>query len=178
MQDVETPSSRPSGAAVRNQLTRVHATLEALPLPQGVRRRILSMGMGLSVPYTGRASIEIAEFGSARAVVRVRNRRKVQNHMGSVHASAMFLLAETATGVVVAANLPDGAHYSVTHVEVDYQRRAKGDLTARASLDPTLQGALRSERKGRVRVPVSMIDADGNEPARFVIEWAFKHPKA
>ena len=37
----------------------------------------------------------------------IAHRRKVQNHIGGVHATATALLAETATGMVVGMNLPD-----------------------------------------------------------------------
>jgi acyl-coenzyme A thioesterase PaaI-like protein len=159
-----------------NQFNRVNARLRALPLPRRVREQVLTLGMGWAIPYLSTSSIELLSFDSGSARLRVRNARSVQNHMRSVHASAMYLLAEAATGTVVASNLPDKARYSVTHSEVDYVRRAVGDLVAVATLDAAQQRALREEPKGRLVVPVQVLDQDGNEPARFAIEWAWKHP--
>jgi acyl-coenzyme A thioesterase PaaI-like protein len=166
-------SAQPSQS---NQFNRLNARLGALPLPRRWRQQALTLGMRWTIPYLSTSSIELIEFSPASARLSVRNRRKVQNHMGSVHASAMYLLAEAATGTVVAANLPDRSRYSVTHSEVDYVRRAVGDLVAHASLDEAQQQALREQPKGRLKIPVQVLDQEGNEPAHFTIEWAWKHP--
>ncbi len=161
--------------AQTNQFSRLNARLHALPLPERWRQRVLTFGMGWAIPYLATSSIELFEFGPGSASLRVRNRRKVQNHMRSVHASAMYLLAEAATGTVVASTLPDGARYSVTRSEIEFTKRSVGDLVARATLDDAQQRMLREQPKGRLTIPVQMLDQEGNEPARFTIEWAWKH---
>ncbi|MFT3927814.1 MAG: DUF4442 domain-containing protein [Myxococcales bacterium] len=158
-----------------NQFNRVNARVSALPLPRRLRQQVLTLGMGLTIPYLSTSSVELLEFDPSSAKLRVRNQRKVQNHMRSVHASAMYLLAEAATGTVLASNLPDGTRYSVTRSEIDFVRRAVGDLVAHATLDQAQQRMLREEPKGRLRVPVQVLDGEGHEPARFVIEWAWKY---
>src|SRR6476620_1339380 len=140
-----------------NRFSVFNARVNGLPLPRSWRQQVLTLGMGWTIPYLSTSSVELLEFDAGSATLRLRNRRKVQNHMGSVHASAAYLLAEAATGTVVAANLPDRARYSVTNSKIEYSRRAVGDLTARAYLDDTQQRMLREEAKGRFTVPVQVL---------------------
>ncbi len=60
-----------------------------------------------AVPFTGAAGLGLVEMTTGRVEIGIRNEKKVQNHIGGVHASAMNLLAETATGMVVGMNVRD-----------------------------------------------------------------------
>lgn len=165
-----------SPARVANRFNALVSRVEALPLPAGWQRRLLSFGVGLTVPYLSTSGIEIVQLSDAAVTLRVKNRRRVQNHMKGVHASAMFLLAEAATGVLLSANLPEGSKFSTTHIEVDYKKRAQGDLHAVAELSDAQREQVRTQEKGRLVVPVRMSDEAGVEPATFVVEWSWKHP--
>ena len=110
-------------------------------------------------------------------VVSVRNKRKVQNHIKSVHAAAMALLAETASGFVVGANLPDDKMPLIKTLHVDYKRRSSGDLRAVATLSPEQIALIRSEPKGEVLVPVTLTDATGEEPVQCQMLWAWTSKK-
>jgi acyl-coenzyme A thioesterase PaaI-like protein len=64
---------------------------------------------------------------------------KYQNHLGAVHASAQFSLAEAASGQWLLAKFGDAAAdylAVVRHVEVKYRRPALGELTAKAEVAP------------------------------------------
>jgi uncharacterized protein (TIGR00369 family) len=161
---------------VSNRFNQLVGRVQALPVPVGWQRRLVTLGVGLTVPYLSTSAVEFVELSEGAVTLRLRNRRKVQNHMGTVHASAMFLLAEAATGSVLSASLPEGSRFSTTHIEVDYTRRSEGDLSATAELSEVQRAQLRTEPKGRLRVPVRLIDQSGHEPASFVIEWSWKHP--
>ena len=87
-----------------NQLARTVAKLKGLPL---VGNWATSVALGRVVPLVGTAGLRYEEITPERVVVRIRNQRKVQNHIKGVHAAAMALLAETATGFCVGMNLPD-----------------------------------------------------------------------
>ena len=53
----------------------------------------------------GAAGILIDKLATDEAILRLRNRRRVQNHIGGIHAAATALLAESATGAVFAMNV-------------------------------------------------------------------------
>lgn len=104
-------------------------------LPAGVRSRLLSGVIGrLVVPYVGTSGLVYEELSPEQVVVSIRNRRPIRNHIGQVHAAAMALLAETATGFVVGMNLPDDKLPLIKTLQVDYQKRTKGDMRAVARL--------------------------------------------
>ena len=165
-------------ATTENALMRQLRRIQALPLPSGVRRRLVSFAAGVAVPYLRTSAVQFESVQADRVLLSLCNRRKVQNHMKTVHASAMFLLAEAATGAVLLANLPNGAHLSTTRSEVEYRSKAVGRLEAVASLSPEQQKLVRQQEKGRLTIPVVLTDAEGKEPAFFTIEWSWKHRNA
>ena len=60
-----------------------------------------------AVPFTGTAGLEFVEMTPQRVEIAITNHKRVQNHIQGVHAAAMTLLAETATGMVVGMNVRD-----------------------------------------------------------------------
>ena len=111
-----------------NRLARSLAPIEGLPAAVRVAAR--SFMVGRVVKFVGTAGLRIEELTTERAVVVVPNRTRVQNHIGGVHAAAMALVAETATGFVLGMNLPDDKLPLIKWMRVDYKRRAEGGLRA------------------------------------------------
>jgi hypothetical protein len=97
----------------------------------------------------------------------------VQNHIGGVHASAMNLLAETATGMVVGMNVRDDCLPLAKRLSMAFVKRATGALTAVATLTPEQQQALRDSDKGEVTVQVVVTDEAGIEPVQCEFVWAW-----
>lgn len=60
------------------------------------------------------------------AVVTLKNRRRVQNHIGGIHACGMALAAESATGIVVGMNVPDTAIPLCKSMKINFVRRCEG----------------------------------------------------
>ena len=170
---MQTISSAPA-----NRFNRLVGGVSSLPLPKAWQRSLLSRVAGFMVPYLGTSSMQLEEATPERAVLTLRNRRKVQNHMKTVHASAMFLLAEAATGVVLSANLPDASRFATTRAEVEYVQKSVGDLRAVATLTAEQRARIVGEASGRLTVPVTVTDESGREPARFTVEWSWKHRAA
>ena len=133
-------------------------------LPGG--SRLFSVLLGRMVPYTGSISprVEILEDGFAR--VSLRDRRRVRNHLGSVHAIAIMNLAEVASGLALNYSLPPDARAILTNLSMDYTRKARGTLTAesRISVPST------NERREYEFVTV-VRDGEGEEVARATARW-------
>lgn len=154
-----------------NRMARTVASLDRVPAP--LAGWVRSKALGRAVRFAGTAGLEFREVGPARVVVAIANRGKVQNHIGGVHAAAMALLAETATGFVVGMNLPDDKLPLIKTLSIDYLRRAQGGLVATAHLAPEQIEALFTEPKGEVLVPVEVKDESGAEPIRCAMTWAW-----
>ena len=142
-------------------------------LPANIRATVISKIFGKVVPYVGTSGLLYEEITSERVIVSIKNRHKVQNHINNVHAAAMALLAETATGFVVGINLPDDKLPLIKSLKVDFYNRTQGDMRAVATLTPEDVARISSEPKGELWVPVTVTDESGNEPIKCEMLWAW-----
>ena len=154
-----------------NRLSRSLAPLDRLPSPLRIVAR--SLVLGRIVKFVGTAGLRVEELTESRAVVTIANRRRVQNHIGSVHAAAMALLAETATGFVVGMNVPDDRVPVIKSLAIDYRKRATGNLRAVATLSDEQRANIRDSDKGEVTVAVTVTDAANIEPIECRMVWAW-----
>ena len=93
-------------AATRpNRLARTLGQLDRVPAV--ARPWARNLVLRRAVPFTGTAGLQYVALTPQRVEVAVANQRRVQNHIHGVHAAAMTLLAETATGMVVGMNVRD-----------------------------------------------------------------------
>ena len=154
-----------------NRLTKlVKATSR---LPQGMRTALLSKTFGRVVPMVGSAKIRYQEVSASKVVVSMVNHKAMQNHIGQIHACAMALLAETATGFVTAMNVPDSAVVLIKSLKVDFKRPTKGAMTAVATLTLEQQELMQSSEKGETLVQVIVTDESGEAPIQCEMLWAW-----
>ena len=154
-----------------NKLARIVDNLSKLPV--GLDMAAMSFAVGKLVKFAGTSGVEFVELTESKVHVRIRNRKKVQNHIGSLHAAAMALLAETATGIVVGMNVPDDRIPVIKTMKVDYLKRARGDMEAVATLTSDDIKHIRSTEKGDITVPVQVTDEEGKEPISCEMIWAW-----
>ena len=158
-----------------NRLSRAVAVIGKLPSP--LQSPALSLLFGSQVKFAGTAKVRVHTLTHSRAVLSIANRRKVQNHIHGVHAAAMALLAESATGFLVGMNVPDDKLPLIKSLKVDYLKRATGALNAVATLTEAQIAAIHSEEKGEVLVAVTVTDESGIEPIHCEMLWAWVSKK-
>ncbi|WP_100642731.1 DUF4442 domain-containing protein [Alteromonas facilis] len=141
--------------------------------PTWLSSRLMTWMFRFKVKLTGTVGIEILETDLKRVVFRQKNRKKVQNHIGSVHAAGMALLAESATGFIVGTNLPGDKLPLIKNMNLSYVKRATGDMQAVAELTDEQIQQLKTEDKGEVTVKVMVTDAMGIEPVLCEMVWAW-----
>ncbi len=146
-------------------------------LPRQVRPAALSAFFGRTVKFTGTSGLRVESLTRERCVVTLRNRRAVQNHIGSVHAIANALIAETSTGYLVGMNVPDTAIPVIKTIKLDYVKRSRGDMRAEAWLTAEQISQITAQEKGEVTVAVKITDAAGQEPVLAEMVWAWTPKK-
>ncbi len=154
-----------------NRLSRTIDQIEKLAGP--LRSQALTLALGRTVKFVGTAGLHVEALTADRAVVSVKNQRKVQNHIGSIHACVMALIAESATGFVVGMNVPDTAVPVIKTMKLDYLKRATGALRAEATLTPEQREMMSQEPKGEILVECHVTDETGIEPIACSMTWAW-----
>ena len=167
---MQTPAEH-APLAAPNRMTRQLARLSEVPA--FARGWFRSVVLRRAVPFTGTAGLDFIEMSHARVEIGIRNHKKVQNHIGGVHASAMNLLAETATGMVVGMNVRDDCVPLAKELKMAFKKRATGALRAVATLDAEQRALMQSTTKGEVRVPVTVTDEAGVHPVECEFVWAW-----
>jgi acyl-coenzyme A thioesterase PaaI-like protein len=136
-----------------NPTLKLWRTLSAYP----AGRQLFSKGVCLKAPYFATIKPLFEELETGYAVVRIKERRSIHNHIGSVHAIAMCNLAEIAAGVVGEASMPSGMRWIPAGMTVRYLGSAKGILRGYATMREIVPG-----EKGIVPVKVEVKNAVGN----------------
>ena len=86
-------------------------------------------------PYFGSISPRIEMLEPGRCVVRLRQRWRIQNHIGTVHAIAMCNAAELAGGMATEVTIPASMRWIPKGMSVRYRKKALGVLTATARVE-------------------------------------------
>ena len=153
---------------------RLERQLERLSeVPAFARPWFRSVVLRRAVPFTGTAGLDFIEMTQQRVEIGIANRRKVQNHLGGVHASAINLLAETATGMVVSMNVRDDCIPLTKALKMAFKKRATGSLRAVATLSDEQRAVMRASDKGEITVPVIVTDETGVNPVECEFVWAW-----
>jgi len=157
--------------ASSTQLSRALQRVERLPT--GIRTWARSWAIGRVVPFVGTVGLCVERLDEKRCVITLANRRRVQNHVKGVHATATALLAETATGMMVGMHLPDARLPLLKSMRIDYLKRAEGALRAEAWLPDADAARMQTDERGDVTVPVTVTDAAGTVTVDCALCWAW-----
>ena len=96
---------------------------------------LFSRVLGLIAPYTGSLGGTIQLLEPGHCVVTLPDRRRIRNHLNSVHAIALCNLGEKTTGLALMHSLPENTRGILTGISADYVKKARGLLTAECYCD-------------------------------------------
>jgi len=160
--------------AVLHPPNRLERQLDRLnEVPAFARPWFRSVVMRRAVPFTGTAGLDFLQMTPGLVEIGIRNRKKVQNHIEGIHASAMNLLAETATGMVVGMNVRDDCIPLAKELRMAFKKRATGDMRAVATLSDEQRALMQASDKGEVNVSVLVTDEAGAHPVECEFVWAW-----
>ena len=131
---------------------RIYRMLSNWPLG----RYLFTRAVTTRAPYfrSIRPLITRLEPGDCRIVIK--DRRRVRNHLNTVHAIAMCNMAELAGGLALDAAVTDDLRWIPKKMTVEYLKKAKGDLTGTSRFDTA------AIAPGEIIVPVEVTDPAGD----------------
>jgi acyl-coenzyme A thioesterase PaaI-like protein len=123
---------------------------------------LFSRAVCLKAPYFSTISPRFVSLEPGRCEVRIRDRRRVHNHIGTVHAIALCNLAELSAGVMTDASLPASMRWIPKGMTVEYLKKAKGTLHGVATPDAALV-----EASAGYDLPVTVVVTDSSGDTVF-----------
>ncbi|UQY86752.1 DUF4442 domain-containing protein [Stenotrophomonas rhizophila] len=94
---------------------------------------LFSRAVCFKAPYFASIAPRITVLEPGRCEGHIAHRRRVTNHIGTVHAIALCNLAELTAGLMVDASLPKGMRWIPKGMEVKYLAKATGTQHAVAT---------------------------------------------
>lgn len=146
-----------------SRLARLWTLLTRLP----AGHRLFSRLLRVVVPYSGSIRPQVLELEPRRAVVSIRERRRLRNHLRSIHALALANLGELASGLAMTLALPAGTRGIPVRIESDYMKKARGRITAIGTADPPTAVTADVE----ATATAELTDEAGDMVARVVVHW-------
>ena len=126
-----------------------------------------SLALGRLAPYSGTIGARVEQLRPGYALVRLRDRRRVRNHLNSIHAIALINLGEIATGLAVLSTISGNMRGIVTNIEAEYLKKARGELIAEAQFElPT-----ELDEEVPCQVEAFLRDKSGDTVTRVRASW-------
>lgn len=129
-------------------------------------RWLFSSLVGRMAPYTATIGARVLALQAGRAEVQLRDRRRVRNHLRSIHAIALANLGELASGLAMTTALPPRVRGIPVHIGIEYRKKARGTLTAVGTAAPgEVIDAATADAVGEIR------DREGDVVAVVTVRW-------
>jgi acyl-coenzyme A thioesterase PaaI-like protein len=141
-------------------------------LPAG--RTLFSLIFAQKAPYFSTVRPRFVELRPNYAELRIRKRRGVQNHIGTVHVIAVCNGLEAAMGALAEVTIPTNKRWIPKGMEVSYTAKATSDITCVAETDPEAWTSENPDLPVRVRG----VREDGTVVVEGVIRlWVTEKPR-
>ncbi|GAB3378068.1 hotdog fold domain-containing protein [Lysobacter fragariae] len=126
-------------------------------------RWLFARAVCFRAPYFATIAPRFSALEPGRCEVEIKDRRRVHNHIGTVHAIALCNLAEISAGVMTEASLPSSMRWIPKGMTVEYLKKARGTMHAVATPDIPI---VESTTGYDLPVTVSVRDRQGDEVFR------------
>ena len=130
-----------------------------------------------TLPFVRLLGISIDDIGAGTSKVSMPEDPRLNNHLGTQHAGALFTLAETASGAAMAGGFAElilGLRPVAKESRIAYQKLARGATRAEGRVPGDL-AALKAQlaQDGKVAFPVAVdiFDSEGTLAAQVTVDW-------
>lgn len=129
--------------------------------------------LSANVPFHANLHIRVLHASPGGGQALLPANRHVLNHAETVHAGALFTLADVAAGAAVLPLVWDQMAelmFAARGAQVRYLKPARGQITAAATCDNDVSGL---DVRGKVDVPVAvtLTDEAGTQVAEMTVYW-------
>ena len=159
--------------AFSNRFTQLKQQISGLPADR--QPAALTNAMQPIVPIFGTLGLVFEVWEPDCCRLRLPNQPGVQNGWGGIQAGGIYTTAESAMALVVGANLTDDRLVVAKTVSIDYLRKAKGAITATATLTDEQMRQIRETEKGELSLESTVSDETGAVVSICRAVWVW-HP--
>lgn len=130
-----------------------------------------------AVPFARHVGVEIVDLAPGTGIARLPESNSALNHIGTIHAGALFTLGEAASGAAMTgcfATRLTSIRPVAADARITFARVARGPLIAKAvTSSPAQQLAAQLDSDGRVvfEVDVTIEDAQTETVATMQVVW-------
>ena len=110
------------------------------------------------VPYFSSISPTFLTYSKTSVAVSMGKKRRVTNHLGTIHVIAIANLCELAAGTLMEAGLVASMRWIPKGMNINYIKKANTTLIATAVMPEVVEGKIAD-----IIVPVSVLDSNGVE---------------
>ncbi len=121
---------------------------------------------GWMIPYTGSMRPVVMHIEPGYAVVHLPDRRRVRNHLRSIHAIALANLAEFTTGLATLTGAPSDSRAILIELQINYHKKARGTLRSECRSTPPT-----TSDEQELPVQASIYDESGECVATGTATW-------
>lgn len=133
--------------------------------------------MGAALPFATLTGIELSEVAAGKGAAKLSQRPEICNHVGSIHAGAIFTLGEAASGAAMSGTFAEhimAIRPLAAEAKVTYAKIAKGLLIANAATTEPADDILSrfiADGKAKFDIEVDITNEDNETVATMSVAW-------
>ena len=137
-----------------------------------------------AVPFARHAEVQISEIADGYAVAQLTQSEQLSNHLGSVHAGAIFTLGEAASGAAMIgafAQMATMIRPVATSANISYLKLGRGIIKAKARTGISgadLRHQLSTNGLVTFEINVDVQDARERVIAQVTVSWRVTMPRS